>query len=73
MDKPNDIERVGRCKKCGKYLYYSETEPNNEHSNVGDYDFVCYPCEFDMIENKTWENFVEVSILQKHSKRNMPH
>jgi hypothetical protein len=57
MDKPEDLKEVGTCKNCGDICYYSESQPTNEHSNVGDYDFVCYPCQFKLMDAGEWQGF----------------
>lgn len=64
MGEPKDLHKVGKCKKCGRALYYSESEPNSEYSTVGDYDFVCYPCEFKMSDNGTWQDFKNKNLNQ---------
>ncbi len=48
---------VGKCKRCQEDLYYDDDNPNSDDSNVGDYDFVCYPCEFELIDNGEWKEF----------------
>jgi hypothetical protein len=55
--EPKDLKKVGTCKKCHKSIYYSESQPTSENSNVGDYDFVCYPCQFELMDNGKWESF----------------
>jgi hypothetical protein len=67
MTKPNDLKKLGRCKNCGKFVYYSESDPTNEKSNVGDYDFVCYPCQFKLIDNGKWKDFKDKWYI-KHSE-----
>lgn len=46
---------IGKCKVCGGDMYHDDSEPVSEESNVGDYDFICYPCQFKAMDNGTWE------------------
>lgn len=56
------------CRKCGlefteddiDYAKSGGTNPETgEISPIGDYDFVCYPCQFELMESGEWEDFVE--------------
>ena len=58
---PRDLEQVGICAHCGVELYHSEDQPTCEDSNVGDYDFVYYPCQFELADNGEWEAFKELN------------
>lgn len=54
---------IGKCLKCGCNLYSNDDESiGSEENNVGDYDFVCYPCQFEMMDNKTWRQFVDNNL-----------
>ena len=42
-----------------KYAETGETDPETgQISPVGDYDFVCYTCQIDMMGLDGWEDFV---------------
>lgn len=56
-DKPKDLKRVGTCKRCKRAVYHSDSQSTHETSNVGDYDFVCYPCQFELMDSGKWEQF----------------
>lgn len=58
-----DPRCVGICEICGVELYHDDENPTSEQSNVGDYDFICYPCQFEAIDNDTWDN-----LIYKHRK-----
>jgi len=62
-DKPKDLKKVGVCKHCHKAVYYSETNPVSEYSNVGDYDYVCYPCQFKLMDSGNWNNFKNKNLI----------
>lgn len=47
---------VGKCHKCGKKVY-NRGPPAGEADDVGDYDFVCYPCQLAMMDAGTWEEW----------------
>jgi len=57
--KPMDLKKVGKCAKCRAAVYYSDSEPVSDYSNVGDYDFVCYPCQFELMDSGEWNDFKE--------------
>ncbi len=47
---------IGRCEVCGKEMHHDDDKPVSGYSNVGDYDFICYPCQFEAMDNGTWED-----------------
>ena len=47
-------KKLGKCKVCGVQLTYDKKHPVGDNSNVGDYDFICYPCQFRAMDNGTW-------------------
>lgn len=57
-----DLERVGACDRCGAELFHSDSHPTHEKSNVGDYDFVCYPCQFEMMASGEWSAWLQERI-----------
>ena len=50
---------IGKCKICGVAMHHDAKEPVSDYSNVGDYDFICYPCQFKAMDNGTWEELKE--------------
>ena len=56
-DKPKDLRKVGNCKRCGLTIYHSDSQPTHPCSNVGDYDFVCYACQFKLMDENKWTAF----------------
>ena len=48
---------IGTCEKCGIDVYHDDDNPVSEESNVGDWNFVCYPCQFEMMDNGTWQEW----------------
>lgn len=59
---------MSKCHKCGKKFTEEDMKNASEgdSSPVGDWDWVCYPCEFEMIENGTWNQWKE-KMLNKHN------
>lgn len=63
----NDI--VSMCHKCGTEFTVQnmiDASEGKHGSPVGDWDWVCYPCEFEMIEKGTWKEWRD-KMLQLHS------
>lgn len=46
---------IGKCQVCGVAMYHDIDNPTSDRSNVGDWDFICYPCQFEAMDNGTWE------------------
>ena len=61
--EPEDLKYSGKCKKCGVDVFHSDSEPVCEESNVGDYDFVCYPCQFKMMDNGSWDTWKQQQLI----------
>ena len=55
MTQPDDLKSIGHCKRCGIDTCHSDNEPTNESSNVGDYDWICYHCQFKLMEMGDWK------------------
>ena len=49
------LKYVGECQVCGVKMHHDDDDPVSDESNVGDWDFICYPCQFKAMENGTWE------------------
>ena len=49
------IKQLGQCKICGQNIAHDDDEPVSNASNVGDYDFICYSCQFKAMDNGTWD------------------
>ena len=57
-EEENSDVLIGHCEKCTCELYNNENYPiGSEKNNVGDFDNVCYPCQFDMMDSGDWESF----------------
>ncbi len=48
------VKYIGKCKVCGVKMYHDDKNPTGDKSNVGDYDFACYPCQFEAMDNGAW-------------------
>jgi len=50
---------IGKCEKCGREFTEKDFEnaSNGDPSPVGDWDFVCYPCQFELMDLGEWEDF----------------
>lgn len=46
---------VGKCKICGVDMHHDDNNPVSDYSNVGDWDFICYPCQLKAMDDGTWE------------------
>lgn len=50
------LKYIGKCEVCGVGVSHDDDEPVSDESNVGDYDFICYPCQFEAMDNGTWND-----------------
>ncbi len=50
------LKQLGHCKVCGCDIAHDDDNPVSDESNVGDWDFICYPCQFKSMDNGTWED-----------------
>lgn len=59
---------MAKCHKCG--LEFTEKDLKNasegNESPVGDWDWVCYPCQFEMDRKGTWQDY-KGRMFIKHS------
>ena len=53
------VREVGQCLDCGDVLYHDDLNPTSPISNVGDYDVICYPCQFKRMDDGTWDEWIE--------------
>lgn len=53
-----------KCQDCGTPLYHDDNQPVGDDSNVGDYNWICYPCQFRRMDNGTWRSEVERHLME---------
>lgn len=52
-------DRVGKCHSCNRsvYLLQNGETPSDEYLPAGDWDWVCYPCEFSLMKNDKYRAY----------------
>ncbi len=59
---------MSKCHECGLVFTTEDLDnaSNGNHSPVGDYDWVCLSCQFKLMENGRWDDFVK-EMLKIHN------
>jgi len=62
---------MGVCHSCNRK--FSDRDYQNaakgmlgDRCLVGDWDWICYPCQLKMIDNNTWDSFRD-KMLEEHN------
>jgi len=66
--------RTGHCHKCGKSVYLDKDgNAVEDYLPTGDWDWVCYPCQYKMMDNGIWQNWKERQLADHNGSGKCTH